>query len=110
MDIKYKFETELDLKGVLALRILANAHILDQKSFNDLSGFLDDNGFKSECKWLGSDAATSGAFDSHRFNKFLDRKVDEITKNHLRKTVKIGDKTYYEDELAQALANIKEVK
>ena len=30
--------------------------------------------------------------------------------NSTRKTVTIGDKTYYEDELAEALNNIKEVK
>jgi hypothetical protein len=57
-----------------------------------------------ELNWLRNTTQYNGGIGSK-----LAKECAKLIKENTRKTVTIGGKTYYEDELATALASIKEV-
>lgn len=93
---KYKLETELDLQEILQLRCLTG-------QLNNMTGLYEET--RGICREVLDDPAPPEYVNG--FHLKFQKECEELVKRATRKTVTIGNKEYYEDELQTALANIK---
>jgi hypothetical protein len=101
---KFVLETGLTLTQVLQLRGLTGAMSSLTNVFEEATVILRKEGiFDKVC-------LTSHIRNDFFNNSSYQQECDELVKESSKTTVTIGGKKYYEDELAAALASIKEVK
>jgi hypothetical protein len=101
---KYTLKTGLTLAQVLQLRGITGSMSNLNEMFDEVTCILRKESI--------NDSISTSTYTQHGWFNHIEYQdaCERIVKESSRTTVTVGDKKYYEDELATALASIKEVK